>query len=277
MAKDENYDEEDQSVSESFNIWWAISGVGYALAILFMVMFFMKGGSGDATKLQAQVKALQAQLASSGKPQAGPAGTNLKALIKGMPAWQIEKMFTTKQTQDMFFHLLGEKNMGRLTNLVTQFGKDAETHFQNVVLPLCKDKALVTDEIRDDYKKIGYGFNAKTNEFAPLMKHLNMQPGTAKNLNPFDKICVYFKHVTAPYNKVKVAAYTGEALAVGAVAAMTAADYKLHDQIPKALAYCGSDGTYLKWGWTIAAVVTVFALVCQLLRSYNMLCFKKSD
>merc|ERR1711964_881040 len=194
-----------------------------------------------------------------------------------MPAWQIEKMFTTKQTQDMFFHLLGEKNMGRLTNLVTQFGKDAETHFQNVVLPLCKDKALVTDEIRDDYKKIGYGFNAKTNEFAPLMKHLNMQPGTAKNLNPFDKICVYFKHVTAPYNKVKVAAYTGEALAVGAVAAMTAADYKLHDQIPKALAYYGSDGTYLKWGWTIAAVVTVFALVCQLLKSYNMLCFKKSD
>merc|ERR1711964_564633 len=110
-AKDENYDEEDQSVSESFNIWWAISGGGYALAILFLVMFFMKGG--DA-KLQEQVKSLQAQVKSlqAGKPQAGPAAANLKALIKAQPAWKIEeKMFTKEQSRDMFFHLIGSKNM----------------------------------------------------------------------------------------------------------------------------------------------------------------------
>jgi len=280
MAKDENYDEEDQSVSESFNIWWAISGVGYALAILFLVMFFMKGGSGDA-KLQEQVKSLQAQLklASSGKPQAGPAAANLKALIKGQPAWKIEQMFIPKQSRDMFFHLIGgEKKMGQLTNLVKLFGKDAETYYQNVVQPQCKNKAAL-EENRAFYKPMGYGVNDNL-EFAPLMPHLKMQPGTKKNLNSFDKICVYFKHVTKPINKVNAALYTGEALAVGAVATMTAAEWAVKsvqesNYVP--VWYSKATEGIWRWGWTSAAVLTVALLVVQLLRSYNMLCFKKSE
>jgi len=195
MAKDENYDEENQAESESFNIWWAISGVGYALAILFLVMFFMKGG--DA-KLQEQVKSLQAQVKSlqAGKTQAGPAAANLKALIKGQEAWRIEEKFSTKQSQNMFFHLIGaSKNMGQLTNLVKLFGKAAREHFQKVVVP--QGMAEVTADIKAYYKAIQYEFvpkpkGAKGLELAPIVSGKKM---SGNNMNDFDRITVYFQYM----------------------------------------------------------------------------------
>jgi len=265
MAKDENYDEENQAESESFNIWWAISGVGYALAILFLVMFFMKGG--DA-KLQEQVKSLQAQVKSlqAGKTQAGPAAANLKALIKGQEAWRIEEKFSTKQSQNMFFHLIGaSKNMGQLTNLVKLFGKAAREHFQKVVVP--EGMAEVTADIKAYYKDIHYEFVPKPKpkgkgqpqpkglELAPIVPGRKM---TGANMNDFDRIAVYFKYMMQS-NKgtyAKYAAATGVTALAGALVTTERQLYEF-DMLKNIV----SDGAYLGWGYTVSFSLILIALL----------------
>jgi len=286
MAKDENYDEENQAESESFNIWWAISGVGYALAILFLVMFFMKGG--DA-KLQEQVKSLQAQVKSlqAGKTQAGPAAANLKALIKGQEAWRIEEKFSTKQSQNMFFHLIGaSKNMGQLTNLVKLFGKAAREHFQKVVVP--EGMAEVTADIKAYYKDIHYEFVPKPKpkgkgqpqpkglELAPIVPGRKM---TGANMNDFDRIAVYFKYRTRPYNRTNIAVNIAEAATVGAIGTMAATEWGVEalqqsNYVPGWWAATGATS----WIWEIVALCTVLVLVYQFFGNYLMgLCSKKAE
>jgi len=265
MAKDENYDEENQAESESFNIWWAISGVGYALAILFLVMFFMKGG--DA-KLQEQVKSLQAQVKSlqAGKTQAGPAAANLKALIKGQEAWRIEEKFSTKQSQNMFFHLIGaSKNMGQLTNLVKLFGKAAREHFQKVVVP--EGMAEVTADIKAYYKDIHYEFVPKPKpkgkgqpqpkglELAPIVPGRKM---TGANMNDFDRIAVYFQYMMQS-NKGTYAKYATAAGATALAGALVTTERKLYEF--DMLKNIVSDGTYLGWGYTVSFSVILIALL----------------